>query len=115
MPEEIEKKITALRTKYLDGDSINWINQTEAEYTKLIQSRGVAESPVFKDIVADAQKKFNEISALISNDESLTDLQRKVLFEAKKMWKWNMSRFGVSAFDMNLEILNDSIDYHLKK
>ncbi len=106
--------LALLREKYKESpDSLKWIDDAETTLRSLIEQKQMATNPAFIAIAKDAQKRLNDINALLMNDEKLPEFQRAVLFEAKKVWKFNLDRFGVAAYDDAIELLTRTLDQKL--
>ena len=115
MTETQKMKLQALRQKYQDDESRLYINSLEKELTKLIEESGMKEHPVFKAIAEDAAKKLNEINTLLMNDNSLDEKKRAALFHEKKVWSFNLQRFGMSTADQAIALLEKTIDEKLSQ
>lgn len=113
--DEFLKKFSTLRAKYLDNDSITWIDEAEAEIRNLFEESALSENPVFIRIAKDAQQRLGEIDFLLVENEELTDLERKSLFREKRVWAFIFERFGMRPQEMALATLNDRIDIEIAK
>lgn len=113
MNEETKLKIQKLAEKYPDDDSLQWIAQLQNDYNKILEERGIKNTPVFKDISASIQKKIDGINALLLNDRTMKDDRRDILFEARDMWIHMSKSFGIEVNDEALKALDKVIDEKL--
>ena len=111
MDQILQEKLRTLRAKYFgSSESLIWLDGVESALRKLIEEKEMAQHPVFIDIVKDAQKRLNDINALLMNDDTLNDSRRSALFEARKVWRFNVDRFGMKTHDDAIKLLTVSLD-----
>ena len=115
MNDTQERAFIALRNKYQDADSRLMIDDFERDMRKLIEVKNIADNPAFQEIVKDAQAKVDEINVLLMTDASMTPEKRAALFHEKKVWAFNISRFGATTNDRALAILEERIQHELIK
>ena len=107
MNDTQERAFIALRNKYQDADSRLMIDDCERDMRKLIEVKNIADNP--------AQAKVDEINVLLMTDASMTPEKRAALFHEKKVWAFNISRFGATTNDRALAILEERIQHELIK
>lgn len=116
MNETLELKLASLRKKYLGHDESQvYISDIEKRLTTLIEEKKVSENPIFKAIAQEAQKKIDDITALLSNDRKLTDRERDALFAQKEVWLFVSERFSFSLHDSAIKQLEMLIDQRLEQ
>ncbi len=116
MSEEQKEKIQKLREKYLNSDSSQlYIDDLETELRKLIEEKEITKNPIFQAIFKDAEKKLNDINALLMNDSKLTDIERFGLFKQKEVWKFIFDRFGLEPHNNAIALLEQTIDAKLEQ
>lgn len=114
MNEEMKQKMSSLRAKYVNSpDSQQYIDNLANEIEKLATEKDYAKNPLFEAIIKDAEKRLNEINALLMNDEELSDVQRKCLFAQKKVWIFIFERFSLVPHDNALKVLHTLVDQKL--
>lgn len=113
---EFTQKITALREKYVD-DSVSQkdIDQYETDIQKLFKESDLKNHPVFKSIFEDAEKRMNEINALLMNDKTLTDVQRSSLFSQRDIWQFIFKRFSMKTHDDALDAMKALLDSKIEQ
>lgn len=112
---EITRKIASLREKYLDDDSSQYLNDVEKTLEDLLEQRDFLKHPVFKKIETMCSKKVNEMSALLMNDETLTDKEREKLFARREAVRFVSKKFSVAVVDEALDTLNEVLDARIKQ
>ena len=80
MKDNLKNKLAVLRERYKDGDSLQYINDIEAEYSKLIQEKDFLSNPIFIDIVSRLEKTVNDLNAILMNEIDLTENERFAMF-----------------------------------
>jgi hypothetical protein len=114
MDELIQQKLSQLRQKYIGSDdSQAYVNDLEKEITNLFEEKRMAVNPIFQAIFKDAEKKLNDINLFLQNDEKLTDIDRRILFAQKNIWKFVFERFGLKLHDNAIALLKEIIDSKL--
>lgn len=111
--EDFQKKIATLRGIYLDDESVALLNQTESDITMLFEESSLRDNPVFIAIFKDAEKKLNDINALLMNDETLGESDIQKLHAQKKVWKFVFDRFSMKYNDQALALIDDMLNSKL--
>lgn len=113
---DIEPKLQELRKKYADSaESQRTIDQYETDLIKLFEEKRLVDNPIIQAIFKDAEKKLNEINALLMNDETLTQEQRIRLFSEKKVWHFMFNRFKMVPHDNAIDAMRQIIDAKLNQ
>lgn len=116
MQQEIENKLRLLREKYTGSqDSQDVLDGVEKEFRQIIEEKRMVENPVFIMIMKDAECRLNEINTLLMNDETLSDLDRKILFKDKRRWTFIFERFGMKPHDDALKLLTVTLDQKMSQ
>jgi hypothetical protein len=113
MNESQQNKIKQLRAKYFSDDDKPIIDGLEKDLARIMEEKRMAENPVFQAIFGAAEKKLNEITALIDSDEALTDIARAALFHERRVWRYVLSSFGLKPHDNALALLESTLDSKL--
>lgn len=74
----------------------------EEDFRKLYELKQVLSSPQFKAFASEAEKKINELSALLSNDDSVLNDKGKLISKEREMWRVILRTFGVKYTDSSL-------------
>ena len=111
--ERLQTKIQELRSKYQGEESGQEINRMESEVRGLLREREVLSSKSFKKFAELAEKNVNELSALLSNDDSLLNEKGKELSNERKVWRSMLTAFEISYRDEALSQLESLIDSKL--
>lgn len=114
MTEELKVKLAKLREKYSTGysDGTQFVDEIESELRRLIEDKRMANNPIFVAIFNDAQRKLNEINALLLS-EATTEKERDKFFAEKRVWKFIFDRFGMKPHDDAIKLLEETIDSRL--
>ena len=109
----IAQKIQGLREKYLDSDSISWIDETEKAFHDLVQDKELAENPLFKKLVAHLAGRIKEINTLLLNDKQMTDVERARLFNLRDVFETVAKLLDADVYNQALETMADILDNKL--
>lgn len=115
MNEELKKKISQLKEKWLDADSQGVLSDYEKNYEKIFEEKQFFKNPIFIEVVEKMEKQVNEINILLTNDENLTEGQRSRLYSDRLALKKFCSLLGIKIRDSSLTLLEESIDRDLLK
>ena len=97
--------LTALRAKYQGSENQADIAEREREFLALASEREVLSSTAFKKFAETAEKKLNELNALLMNDESCWSEKGKLIAREKTIWQTMLKAFGIKATDSAFEAL----------
>lgn len=110
MKEELPQKLNRLREMYKAGDSLALIDQLQADLSRLAEEKEVLSHPQFKKFAEQAEKKINDLSASLMNDESNWTAEGKRLAEQRDLWRTVLSAFGIKYRDDAILTLEKVID-----
>src|SRR5688500_11907994 len=92
---QLDTKLQKLRAIYVQPDDQQLLDEIEKNLRRKIVESDLAAHPVVQVIIADAKKKAAEISFMLANDRTLSDVQRQTLFNKREVAEFYLERFGV--------------------
>lgn len=112
---DIKEKIKKLKEYWLDDEgSLKWIDGVEKRLRAMVIKEKLVENKAIIDIVDDAKKKISAIDVLLRTDESLSDIERKLLFREKKVFNFFLDRLDGKDLDRQFERVGQLLDTELK-
>ncbi len=114
--QDLQKKIGALKDKYVNSEeSLKDIEQYESDITTLFEESKLKDHPVFIKIVEDAEKKLNELNAILLNADTLSDVERSALIKVRNVWRFIFTRFKLVPHDEAIKAMSQLLDSKLEQ
>ena len=112
---DIKEKIKKLKEYWLDDEmSLRWADGVEKRLRSLILKEKLVESKAILEIVEETHRKISAIDVLLRTDESLSDIERKLLFREKKVYTFFLDRLDGKNLDQQFERVGQLLDTELK-
>ena len=112
---DIKDKIRKLREYWSDDeDSLKFVVGVEKRLRALVLKEKLSDSKAISDIVEDARRRISAINAILTNDEELPEMKRKLMFHERKVFQFFLDRLDGKKLDQQYEAVGRLLDEELK-
>ena len=112
---DIKDKIKKLREYWFDDEnSLKFVVGVEKRLRALVLKEKLKDSKVITDIVEETRKRISAVNALLTNDEEMSEMNRKLLFRERKVYNFFLDRLDGKKVDQQFESVGRLLDEELK-
>lgn len=112
---DIRKKLEQLRKYWFDDNmSLKFVDATENRLRNLVFKEKLAESKAVMDIVEETQQRIRAVDILLTTDEEMSEMERKLLFREKKVYGFFLDRLDARKLDEQFERVGKLLDDELR-
>lgn len=116
MDPEIRQKIDKLKEYWFDDDySLKWVKEVEEALRRIIVKEELSENKGLVAVLDDVKSRIKVIDTILTFDEDLTDVNRKLLFREKKVHQFYLNRFEGKDVDEQFKKVGKLLDEELEK
>ncbi len=114
MPPELKEKLKALREYWFDDDmSLKWVKEVELKLRKILVLEKLAQNRGAVAIVKDAKERVRIIDMMLTLNEDLTEIERRLLFREKKVHNFYLNRFDGKPLEQQFDMVGKLLDEEL--
>lgn len=113
--QDIRNKIAKLREYWIDDDmSLQFVKGQEKRLRDVLVKEKLVDSQAIRLIVEDTMKRISVIDKLLSNDEEMSEMERRLLFREKKVYNFFIDRLEAKDIDQQFERIGKTLDEELR-